>query len=95
MSGTNGGYGNGRPRFTTDDLHSICAAWDAGESAASIARRYRCHPSAIQYHLRRTLRVVPLRDRDVVRAARCVRCGIDTDHVGLCRDCCDVEKAIA
>lgn len=100
MSGTNGGFGRNRPRFSPQDLDAIFAAWDAGESANSIARRYGCHPSAVRYHLLSTLRVVPISDRhDHEQPApathRCVRCGIDTDRPGMCVDCIDVESGAA
>lgn len=97
MSGSNGGFGINRPRFSPEDLDSIFSAWERGESARSIAARFGCHPSAVQYHLRRTLRVVPRRDQDslVGTVARCARCGIDTPRRGLCQDCCDVEGVTA
>lgn len=96
--GTNGGYGRGRPRFTDEQRRDILTSHDRGEPAASIARRYGCSPAAIYYHLKTTLRHVPLRDRYAARPARagggrCSRCGIDMGVPGMCQDCLDVEGA--
>ena len=94
--GTNGGHGRHNPRFTPEDRRAILQAHDDGESAASIARRYGCHPSAVRYHLLCTLRVIPVRDRAVMgHTTRCSRCGIDTTRATgpvLCRDCTDLER---
>ena len=93
--GTNGGYGRGRPRFTDEQRRDILTSHDRGESAASIAKRYGCSSSAIYYHLKVTLRHVPLRDRYVAQPAvgggRCSRCGIHMGVPGMCQDCLDVE----
>lgn len=93
--GTNGGYGQGRPRFTEDERRDILARHDRGESAARIARRYRCSPASIYYHLKITMRHIPLRDRYVAAPAvagsgRCSRCGIAMGVPGMCQDCLEV-----
>lgn len=95
MSGTNGGYGRERPRLSPEDLRDVFARHDRGETRASIARVYGCSPGAIFYHLKRTGRHVPLRDRyslapPVHGAADCIRCGIDLGRPGMCLDCLEV-----
>jgi WhiB family redox-sensing transcriptional regulator len=62
--GTNGGYGQARPRLTPEDRQDILRRHDAGESAVSIARDYGVSSAAIYYHLKATMRHVPLKDRD-------------------------------
>lgn len=73
MNGTNGGYGIGRPRFTPNDITDILTRWDNGEKVADLAREYGCNKAAIAYHLRRTLRLVPGKDRDE-HDNHCARC---------------------
>ena len=95
-AGTNGGYGRGRPRFTDDQRRDILARHDRGEGAASIAKRYGCSPGAIYYHLKATLRHVPIKDRYVAApavhgAGQCIRCGITMGVPGMCLDCLEVE----
>ena len=99
MSGTNGGYGRNRPRFTDDDRRDILARHDRGESAPSIAKRYGCSPGAVYYHLQTTMRHVPMKDRyaaapAVHGAGKCVRCGIDMGIPGMCLDCLEVEGIV-
>lgn len=98
-AGTNGGYGRGRPKFDDAQRREILAAYDGGESAASIAKRFGCSPAAVYYHLKTTLRHVPMRDRHVIapveRNASCVRCGIALGRPGICLDCYEVEGSIA
>lgn len=95
MSGSNGGYGRGRPRFSDEDRRSILARHDAGASIAALAREYQCTPEAIRYHLKRTLRYVPAKDRHdherTLPGGSCIRCGIDLGRPGMCLDCLDVE----
>lgn len=95
MSGTNGGYGRGRPRFTPEQRRDILTSHDRGESTYSIAHRYGCTPAAVYYHLKTTLRHVPLKDRYVAAPAAaggaCIRCGIDLGRPGMCLDCLEVE----
>lgn len=100
MAGTNGGYGRGRPRFTDEQRRDILARHDRGEGAASIARLYGCHPAAVYYHLKTTLRHVPVADRYSVAppstsSCSCVRCGIPMGSPGMCLDCVDVVTAVS
>lgn len=96
--GTNGGYGRNRPRFTPEERKEILAASDAGESPCSIAKRYDCSPGAIYYHLKTTLRHVPLKDRYTAAPTSghgaCIRCGIEMGRVGMCMDCLQVEGVV-
>ncbi|GAB3884461.1 helix-turn-helix domain-containing protein [Terrabacter terrigena] len=99
-AGTNGGYGRGRPRFTDEQRRDILARHDRGESAAAIARHYGCVPAAVYYHLKTTLRHVPIKDRYSVAATTaaggtCVRCGIDMGRPGMCIDCLEVEGVLS
>lgn len=87
--GTNGGYGIGRPKFTRADIRDILAARNAGESMASLARRYDCHPSAIRYQLRRHM-AEPEPDGQYRIHSTCPRCGIRVDSPSLCGDCWDI-----
>ncbi|WP_166344999.1 helix-turn-helix domain-containing protein [Phytoactinopolyspora limicola] len=95
--GTNGGFGYGRPRFTQEDIRAILAAYNAGQTLVSIARRYGCSTGAIRYQLKRHgaegHRAIDQHGRatgadDLVR--RCSRCGIVTTEPEMCRDCVDV-----
>lgn len=95
MPGSNGGYGNGRPRFTPEERTAILAAYDAGETVRAIARRHGCCPEAVNYHLRATMRLIRKRDRhDHEKPSRpdhpCDRCGIDTTEPDLCFDCTEI-----
>lgn len=63
MSGTNGGYGKNRPRFTDAERQDVLTRHDAGESVKSIAATYDVTDAAIYYHLKTTLRHVPVADR--------------------------------
>ncbi|NUQ31590.1 MAG: helix-turn-helix domain-containing protein [Dermatophilaceae bacterium] len=98
-AGTNGGYGRGRPRFTDEERRDILARHDRGQSVPSIARRYGCTSAAIYYHLKTTLRHVPIKDRYTVTPAalgggKCVRCGIDMGRPGMCLDCLETEGVL-
>lgn len=96
MSGTNGGYGRGRPRFTEEQRRDILSRHDQGESASSIAKRYGCSPGAIYYHLKATLRHIPVNDRfpALPGGDQCLRCGIALGRSGMCLDCLQVEGII-
>ncbi len=98
VSGTNGGYGRGRPKFNEAALADIYASYERGEPVKSIARRYSCSPDAIYYRLKTTMRYVPPRDRHAhelahVRTGACIRCGVTMRPAGLCLDCYEVEAA--
>lgn len=91
MSGSNGDYGCGRPRFDREDLSGISTRFDAGEAVPSIARDYSVTPEAIRYRLRSTLRLVPARDCEpMVTTLFCRRCGIDVQGAVWCIDCAEL-----
>lgn len=91
---TNGGYGSGRPKFDDIDKRRMLAAHDAGVSVPTIAKRFGCTPAAVYYHLQRTGRHTPMKERDYrpkVSGGACIRCGIDMGAPGMCLDCLEVE----
>lgn len=91
---TNGGYGSGRPKFDDVDRRRMLAAHDAGASVPTIAKRFGCTPGAVYYHLQRTGRHTPMKERDYrpkVSGGACIRCGIDMSRPGMCLDCCETE----
>ena len=98
MATTNGGYGRGRPRFTDEQRRDILTRHDRGESGSAIAKVYRCSPAAIYYHLSKTLRHVPVKDRyqaaPFAVGGSCIRCGISMGRPGMCLDCLETEGLV-
>lgn len=94
---TNGGHGAGRPKFDDADRRRMFAAHDAGDSVPTIARRFGCTPGAVYYHLQRTGRHTPMKDRDYRPKGNgaCIRCGVDMGMPGMCLDCLEVEGVVA
>lgn len=98
-SGTNGGYGKGRPRFSDEERKAILARYDAGETGSAIAKDLGCSPNTIYHLLRTTLRHVPLADRyqsvpAVPGDGACIRCGIRMGVPGMCLDCLEVAYGV-